>query len=485
MRFLLRSLLGLALFASAIGVVAWGALSFIEARGARDGGPSRKAGTERVFAVDMGVIENATVHPRITAYGDIRSWRSLELRATSGGYIVELSDRFRDGERVAKGDVLFRMDPEDAEDAVADARAALDEAEADLAEAKQAVAVAAQELVASETQRDLRGNALERREGLRSRGVSTAAEVEEAEMAFAASEQTVASREQMLLAAEVKIQRSELRVQRAEIALKNAERNLADTTQRAPFSGLLSGVSAVMGGLATPNERLGVLIDPTALEAAFRVTNAQYARLLDANGSLQNIPVEVSLELDEKPVTTIGVIERAGAEIGAGETGRLIYARLDLDDANVFRPGDFVTVAIDEPPISGVAELPASAVTEDGELLIVGEDNRLVAAETRILRRLADAVVVQGAPDGARYVRERAPQLGAGIRVRPINPPAGAEVAAMIELDPERQQRLIGFVEDSQKMPTDMKVRVLGALRSGKAPADMVERIEARMGESG
>ena len=304
-------------------------------------------------------------------------------------------------------------------------------------------------------------------------------------MAFAASEQTVASREQMLLAAEVKIQRSELRVQRAEIALKNAERNLADTTQRAPFSGLLSGVSAVMGGLATPNERLGVLIDPTALEAAFRVTNAQYARLLDANGSLQNIPVEVSLELDEKPVTTIGVIERAGAEIGAGETGRLIYARLDLDDANVFRPGDFVTVAIDEPPISGVAELPASAVTEDGELLIVGEDNRLVAAETRILRRLADAVVVQGAPDGARYVRERAPQLGAGIRVKPINSQAGAEVAAMIELDPERQRRLIGFVEDSQKMPTDMKVRVLGALRSGKAPADMVERIEARMGESG
>ena len=75
-------------------------------------------------------------------------------------------------------------------------------------------------------------------------------------MAFAAAEQTVASRAQMRLAAEAKIERTTLRVKRAEITLANAERALTETTHRAPFDGLLTDVTAVLGGLATPNERL-------------------------------------------------------------------------------------------------------------------------------------------------------------------------------------------------------------------------------------
>ncbi|MEO1612954.1 MAG: HlyD family efflux transporter periplasmic adaptor subunit, partial [Pseudomonadota bacterium] len=488
--------IGLTLFASAIAVVAYGFYAFNEARSASGGGAARGGPTERVFAVDIGEIENTVIEPVITAYGDIRSWRSLELRASSGGYIVDLAENFRDGEEIAEGDLLFKMDPDDAEGAVQDAQAALDDARADLAEAKQAVAVAAQELKAAETQRDLRDAAWERRKGLRSRGVSTEAEVEEAELAFAAAAQTVASRSQMLLAADVKIERTELRVRRAEIALANAERRLAETAHRAPFDGLLTDVAAVLGGFVSVNERLGVLIDPTALEAAFRVTNAQYARLLDENGRLKAAPVTVTLELDDAPVTTRGVIDRAGAIIETGQTGRLIFARLDLSSASLFRPGDFITVSIDETPLKNVARVPAAAVLETGEILLVGDDDRLIATETRILRRQGDHVIVSGAPDGARFARERAPQLGAGIKVRAIAPDAAtgaapataganARAGSMVELDPKRQERLIGFVEGADRMPTDMKVRVLSALRSGRAPAEMIERIEARMGESG
>ena len=494
----MRSLIGFSLIAASAAAVIYGAWAVIEARSARDGGPRRAGGVERVFSVDVGEIRNQVAHPRIEAYGEIRSWRTLELRATGGGYIVGLSERFRDGEAVREGDLLFALDPEDAEAAVRDMEAALDEAKADLAEAEQAVAVAEQELRAAETQRDLRASALSRRTGLMSRGVATAAEVEEAEMASAAADQTVASRAQMLIAAEVAIERTTLRVRRAEIAVANARRDLGETEQRAPFDGLLSDVTAALGGLATPNERLGLLIDPTALEAVFRVTNAQFARLIDETGALRRAKVEVRLDLDDVPMMTTGVIDRAGAVIGAGETGRLVYAKLDLDQATIFRPGDFVTVAIEEPPLDGVAEIPAAAVTEAGEMLVIGPDERLRALSVRILRRQGDAVIVAGAPDGARYVRERAPQLGAGIKVKPIGegdapggpPPAEGPARpgagpSMVDLDPARQQRLIGYVEGHEDMPADMKVRVLGALRSGRVPAHMIERIEARMGESG
>lgn len=512
MRFVLRSLIGLACLAGAVGAVGYGWISMQAAIAARDEPAPRRVATERVFAVEVGRVDIGEAVPVVEAFGEIRSWRTLELRAASGGRLVELADGFRDGARVGEGDLLFRIDPKDFAAGVEDAAAALEEAEADLSEARQSVEAARREREAAETQRDLRQAALDRRAGLLSRGVSTSAEVEDAALALAAAEQAAAGRAQALLTATMRIQRTELSRRRAAIALGEARRDLAETEHRADFPGLLGDVTAVLGGLVSPNERLGVLIDPSALEAVFRVTNAQYARLLDETGALKPIPLTVSLDLDETPLTVAGVLDRASAVIEEGETGRLVYARLDLGAATLLRPGDFVSVRIEEPRLSAVATLPASAVTEGGELLVLDETGRLRAAEVRILRRQADDVIVAGAPDGARYVKVRAPQLGAGIKVRPLGEdpapdrnsgaggdalaaaaaatPASAQSGAaqemtLVDIGPDMQARLIGFVEASDKMSAEMKVRVLSTLRSGRAPAQMLERIERRMDDAG
>ena len=69
------------------------------------------------------------------------------------------------------------------------------------------------------------------------------------------------------------------------MANKDALRHLNDTVMRAEFAGVLSGVSLVQGGLISANERVGQLIDPSALEVAFRVSTQQYARLLNEDGT--------------------------------------------------------------------------------------------------------------------------------------------------------------------------------------------------------
>lgn len=487
MRFLVRSLSGFALIISAAGLLFWGVWTFQDARsGAGGGGPARSGPEERVFAVELATVALGPVTPRILAFGEIESWRTLELRASSGGYLVELDDRFRDGAAVSEGDLLFRIDPDEFSMMVDDADSVIEEAEADLAEAKQAVEIARQELQAAEMQRDLRQTSKQRREDLRARGVSTAAELEEAEMALSSAEQGVAVRQQAILAAELKIERAALRLRRARLSADDARRTLAETEHRAPFDGLLADVTASLGALATPNERLALLIDPKSLEVAFRVTNAQFARLIDERGALKPIPVAVTLELDDAPLTVVGVLDRASAQIGDGETGRLLYARLDLDRGSVLRPGDFVSVSIDEPALADVARIPSSAVTEAGEMLLVDDEDRLRAFTVTILRREGDEVIVAGAPNGARYVKARAPQLGAGVKVRAVGAPEiVSDASDHIEIDPNRRDRLIGFVEQAQRMPADRKMRVLKALRSGRAPAEMLERLEARMDSAG
>lgn len=486
MRFSIKFLLGFLLFLAGAGAVGYGAVTLTESlqeqrTKAETRAPEKR---ERVFAVSAGVIQNQDLSPTITAYGEIRSWRTLELRASSGGYIVELADTFRDGEAVDADAFLFRIDPTDYVAAAADARAAVAEAEADLSEAVQGLEVGKRELAAADMQRDLRASALNRQQDLLRRGVATSSVVEEAEMSLASAEQTAASRSQMLLASQIKIDRNRLRLERARIAQEEAERNLAETEHLAPFRGLISDVTAALGGLATPNERLALLIDPTALEAVFRLTNAQFARLLDDNGQLRSIDLTITLELDDTPLLVQGVIDRAGATVGEGKTGRQIFAKLSLDDATLLRPGDFVSVTITEPPLSNVALAPASAVTEEGEILLITDDLRLEAAQTRILRRVGEDVILADAPEGARYATDRSPQLGKGVKVRIIGDNDAAPVPApdLVSLDPSQQEKMIAFVQANTRMPEKMKNRILTRLRTGKAPQRMVDRLTARMG---
>ena len=52
----------------------------------------------------------------------------------------------------------------------------------------------------------------------------------------------------------------------------------------------------------------------------------------------------------------------------------------------------------------------------------------------------------------------------------------------MMELTDERRAKLVAFVEGNQRMPDEMKARVLASLAEAKVPAALVQRIEARMG---
>jgi hypothetical protein len=230
---------------------------------------------------------------------------------------------------------------------------------------------------------------------------------------------------------------------------------------------------------------MGSLIDTGAFEVAFRVSNAQYARLIGPDGQLQPISIAATLPLEDFPLTVAGTVDRAGAQVGEGQTGRLIYARLDSPGAAALRPGDFLTVAISEPALEGVSRLPASAANNAGEILLLGQDGRLETAQVEILRRQGDDIIVRGAPEGREYVRERAPQLGAGVKVRPVRPDDEMAGPEMITLDPERKARLVAAVEANGRMTAQARDRLLERLRDDVVPRDMVERIESRMADAG
>ncbi|MEM8802418.1 MAG: HlyD family efflux transporter periplasmic adaptor subunit [Pseudomonadota bacterium] len=437
---------------------------------------------ERVFAANVVTIQPETVRPVLSTFGEVRSRRSLELRSTSAGQIIWVSEKMEEGGAVAAGDMLVRIDPADAQSALETARADLTEAEADLRDAQRSLLLARDEITAAENQQRLRTNALTRQKDLLERGVGSQAGVEEAELSLSGADQALLSSRQGLAAAEARLDMAGTTVLRREIALSEAERRLSETEITAEFSGVLNNVQIVEGGLMSEGETLAELIDPDALELSFRLSTPQYTRFLTESGDLVGADVTASIDILGVDLTAQGRISRESAAVEEGQTGRLLFARLDA--APGFRPGDFVSVQITEPPLDRVARLPATAIDAAETVLVVGEGDRLEIAEVQLLRREGDDVLVRARGlAGREVVAERTPLLGAGIRVRPIRPgaeaPSGPE---MVALDPDRRAKLVAFVEGNQRMPAEAKQRVLGQLQQTEVPLRVVERIESRMG---
>ncbi|PRX35447.1 HlyD family secretion protein [Meinhardsimonia xiamenensis] len=485
MRFLRRTLVGLFLAALTAGLLALAGdllVSALQARWAKEDRPFRAS--ERVFAVDVVRVEPGRVTPVITSFGEIRSRRALDLRAAAGGPVIAIGPNFEEGGRVEAGELLFAIDPADAEAARDVARTDLAEAEAELAEATRAVTLAGDDLQAALEQEALRVQALERQKSLLARGVGTEAAVEAAALAAASAKQAVVSRRQALAQAEARVDQARTALERRRIALAEAERRVAETEARAEFAGTLADVTLVEGAIIQAGERVARLIDAAALEVAFRLSAQQYARLLGPDGRLLPAHVSVSLEVLGLDITASGRISRESAVVGEGQTGRQLFATLEA--ARGFRPGDFVTVTIEEPELEGVALLPATAVDGAGRVLVVGEGERLEVAQVEVLRRQGDAVIVAaGALAGREVVARRSPLLGEGIRVRPLRdtgeeaPPPEPE---MLELSEERRARLIAFIQSNERMPREVKERLVGQLSQPKVPAAMVARLESRMG---
>lgn len=482
MRFLRRSLTGVFLLAMTLVLIAWAGNMVRGAITARmNEEPRSFPQRERVLSVNVAVLETQSIVPELTVFGELRSRRSLDLRSATGGTVLEASEALVEGGTVTRGQLLLRIDPVDAQAALARVQADVLDAQAGLRDAQRALLLARDELAAARAQAALQDQALTRAQDLQGRGVGTAAAVENAELAASSAQASVLARRQSVATAEARIDQATTQVARAKINEAEAERAVADTQVFAAFDGTLAEVSIGDGGRVTANERFAQLVDPTQLEVAFRVSTSQYARLLDGTGTLISAPVRVALDASGVNLSATGRITREGAAVGEGQTGRLLFARIDA--APGFRPGDFVTVSINEPALDNVALVPATAVASDNTVLVVGAEDRLVVGNVTLLRRQGDDVIIDAdGLAGETIVLERSPLLGAGIKVSPVQP-GGAEAAAapaMIVLEADRRAKLVAYVSES-RMPDDVKARIISQLEAEEVSSETVERLESRM----
>ena len=493
MNFLLRSFLGLIILSITLGFLVFGSFVLIEALKKRsEKSDNRRFQKERVFAVNVETLNKQIASPKILSYGEIYSKRMLEIRPLVSGRLDYVSEKFVEGGFVKSGDILFRLNQKDYLNELEIAEIDLEDTKAQLSEAISKLDYANLEFEVSESQLNLRKNALDRQTQLAESGLITSSQLENTQLAYSSSKQQFLNKQNLVKSSKNAIDKLKIQLKRRSISIDKAKRNLDETEIKAPFDGIIASVNILPGSVINKNEKLGTLLDPNSLEVMFNLSANEFARVIDKDGKLLNLDITAYLKLSNNDIPFSGKIERINPEIMNIGSGRKLFASINIGENKTLRPGDFVVLEIKEPSLKNITVLPSSAVTIDGKIFILEEDNRLKEIEVTILRRQGNEVIVSGAPTDKEYVMQRSPQLGNGLKIKPLrkkdreisNSVNLSKNNELVAISPDQQKKLINILDKLDRMPKSVKDRLYEEINSGKIKAKTLKRLEKNLGNN-
>ncbi len=282
---------------------------------------SRNTGVQ----VRTEAVERRDLEAIVTASGNIRARRTVDISSDVSGRIVELN--VDEGDDVREGQVLLRIDQTQFQASVAQSRAALSQREAQAAQQNASLIQATREY--------------DRMQGLWTRDSTL---VSRQQVDDAATQAEVA---QALHTA------AEHGVDQARATLAEAEDFLSKTTIRAPISGKVTrlsielGETAIVGTMNNPGSLLLTISDLSVIEAVMQVDETDVPGI--------SIGDSAAMELDAFPetrfagtVTEIGnsAIRPPSSAAGTGQTPTIDFeVVITLDDPPVDLRPDLSTTA--------------------------------------------------------------------------------------------------------------------------------------------
>lgn len=334
-----------------------------------------------ITQIEVLTLQPEAVQLRVSSQGSLMPTRESELAAEVSGRIIEISPRFRAGERIEKGAILFRIDPADYEAAVA-AR------EADVATAR--LALAQEEALAEQARADW----------------SALGEGEPSDLTLRKPQLTQAI---ALLAS-------------AEAALKKARRDLERTVVRAPYEGLVLSKTVDLGQyvLANPANPVARIYATDTAELRLPLSQAEAQFLQDPRQDHGTVTLYAKgPEGDRKwPARFVRF------EATIDPASRLIHAIAEVDEPfekGLIR-GMFLDAVIDGRRLDEAYVLPRYALRGNSHIYVVTPENTLVTRLVEVLQTDdAQAILTSGVEPGERVATSPIPFFVENMPIHIIN----------------------------------------------------------------
>jgi membrane fusion protein, multidrug efflux system len=310
---------------------------------------------------------------------------NADIRARVSGYLI--SQDYKEGTVVQKGDPLFQIDPSTYEAALEQAKSSLAQAQANQLQTEQT----------EQRERELFEKKVESQQALDNAVQSNSA-----------------------AKAEVKAQQA---------AVHQAELNLQFTKISAPISGVAGIANPGIGDLVGPSDAQPLVtmstVDP--IKAYFSISEQDYlnfARRLEGARARGEVAPPAEIFLADGSLYPIqGKLTTVDREVDQ-ETGTIRVEALFANPNNILRPGQFVRVRVTVKNTSAALLVPQRAVNElqtSYEVAVVDGANRTQIRQVKVGEKVGSLWVIEdGLKSGDRIVVEGGQRIQDGQVVKPV-----------------------------------------------------------------
>ncbi|MFK7737517.1 MAG: efflux RND transporter periplasmic adaptor subunit [Pirellulaceae bacterium] len=303
---------------------------------------------EFLTAAEVQVVRPLAEPLAIEATGTVVPYRELQLAAEVAGRIVEKAPNVRSGNFVAKGQLLYRINPQDYELALErltrrklQEEASIKELEQDIENTRDLLEVAKEQFALAEAE-------VGRFEKM-SANFSSAAELDTARQSRLASMNQKVTLQNQLRSQQSRQTRIELAAKLVETEIAQAKLDLGRTEITAPVDGLIVSEQVEVDSFVQRGAQLMVLEDTEKVEVACNIRMEQLSWILEQPGvstdqlvtatqtpayDLPEAPVEVGFKIAGRETQTFvwqGVLDRFEGG-GIDPQSRTVPIRIQVDN---------------------------------------------------------------------------------------------------------------------------------------------------------
>ncbi|WP_395022005.1 efflux RND transporter periplasmic adaptor subunit [Dongia sp.] len=343
-----------------------------------------EGGAPQAFPVPVAVVSKTTVPVYLEYVGSTEAIREVTLQAKVGGYLQETG--VTDGADVNEGDLLYRIDPDDYQ-------AVLDQAKARLQSNQAALEYAT--------------SSQKRNAALTATG--------------AVAKDTNEEKTSLMHQAQAAIMADKA-------AIRTAQLNLGYTQISAPFSGRLGKSLVHEGALVTPQQtNINTLVQLSPIYATFNPSESDLA-LIQKYRAAGELMVDITLAGEDTPRVS-GKLTFLDNTVDRS-TGT-ITARATLENADkALLPGQYVKVRLhltDKPDALLVPQIALGSSQMGRFVYVIGAQGTVEQRFIETGALMGDKVVInKGLQPGDKVITGNLQKIGPGMPVQPLPEQASA-----------------------------------------------------------
>ncbi len=392
--------------------------------------PVLREPVERTYNVEVFQVESLDLREIVRAFGTSQADREVVLSAQVSGEVTELYPQLNVGRRVRaqilaptaetndySGDLLVRIDPKSYEARVELARTHLAEDRSELKRIQQEEANLDRLHKTIAADFDDSKREYEKTQLLRKQGINTDSDLRRAQMDLRQHEKGMDQNRNDRDLLPVRRELVQRKIESHDADLKLAEIELARTSVRAPFDGIVSALQVEIGQYVRVGDPLITITEQKIVEVPLSVTLDDYAKLLPDVLERQ-FPVAELAENEGAAPRWKGHVVRVSPKADEHTRTAMVFVQVDnSQQATPLLPGTFVQARIDGPILKRAKLVPRDTVL-DGKAF-VEKDGVTQQRTVKVARTLHNlAVIESGVEPGERIVLTNLDVLFNGAKVR-------------------------------------------------------------------